>query len=585
MRAKEIAHMLARDAEGVASYLLPKGNRDGHEWVCGNVHGDEGKSLKVHLTGTKAGVWKDFADDHGGDLLDLWCASRGIGLREAIAEAKEYLGIRDTQVEREEKLAAVRYPTEKPSGGVLEYLKNRGLSKSIDAYRVTQERNAVCFPSYVDDAVVFAKLRDVSDKSKMRCVDGGKPVLFGWQAIRPESRAVVICEGELDAMAWYEMGCPALSVPNGAKGHAWIEREYGRLERFDQIFLAFDADDEGREGVKVLLDRLGKERCRVVDTAPYKDGNDLLLAGEPGREYVNRAKWQDPEELRNANEYTSEIIKGLRDGFDCGPGFDSPWRKLKGNVRFRQSELTVINGINGHGKSQLVGQIVLSAMQQGWRVCKASLEMRPQILLARMARQATAGNVTDPKITALGNWYQDKFWLFDLVGTAKADRLLDVMKYARQRYDCRLFVIDSLMKCGLAEDDYNAQKRFIEALCDFKNQHECHVILVTHSRKGDSEEKPINKMDVKGTGSITDLADTVISVWRNKRKERKLAELNGEPPPKELLEEFDALMMVDKQRNGEWEGRAKLWFDRSSHQFRGGYIEEVPQYGGVRAVQ
>jgi twinkle protein len=30
------------------------------------------ESLKVHLTGDKAGIWQDFATGEGGDLLDLW---------------------------------------------------------------------------------------------------------------------------------------------------------------------------------------------------------------------------------------------------------------------------------------------------------------------------------------------------------------------------------------------------------------------------------------------------------------------------------------------------------------------------------
>ena len=101
MRANEIAERLAVDAEGVASYLLPNGKRDGAEWVCGNLDGDPGKSLKVHLRGTKAGVWKDFAEGSGGDLLGLWMKVNGQNLSEAMRDAKDYLGIRDTDIHRD----------------------------------------------------------------------------------------------------------------------------------------------------------------------------------------------------------------------------------------------------------------------------------------------------------------------------------------------------------------------------------------------------------------------------------------------------------------------------------------------------
>ena len=75
------------------------------------------------------------------------------------------------------------------------------------------------------------------------------------------------------------------------------------------------------------------------------------------------------------------------------------------------------------------------------------------------------------------------------------------------------------MKCGIAEDDYNGQKRFIEVLCDFVNETEAHVHLVAHSRKHENEEYQGNKLDIKGTGAISDLAWNAFTVWRNKKKD------------------------------------------------------------------
>jgi twinkle protein len=47
----------------------------------------------------------------------------------------------------------------------------------------------------------------------------------------------------------------------------------------------------------------------------------------------------------------------------------------------------------------------------------------------------------------------------------------------------------------------------------------CGVHLVMHSRKKEDEFAPPGKFDAKGTGTITDLADNVMTVWRNKKKE------------------------------------------------------------------
>ena len=140
--------------------------------------------------------------------------------------------------------------------------------------------------------------------------------------------------------------------------------------------------------------------------------------------------------------------------------------------------------------------------------------------------------------------------------------MLAVLRYCAEQIKADHFVIDSLMKCGIAEDDYTGQKHFIDQLCAIGRDSGMHIHLVAHSRKAKDEYSPPGKMDVKGTGSITDQVDNVITVWRNKAKEKSLQEgktvKDGEP---------DALLICDKQRNGEWEGQIKLWFDRNSMQY------------------
>src|SRR5690606_40595462 len=87
MRATELAHRLAADVEGVVRLLLPNGRREGHEWRVGSVHGESGRSLGVHMTGQKAGVWLDGATGESGDLIGLWMAVKGLSLRDACKEA------------------------------------------------------------------------------------------------------------------------------------------------------------------------------------------------------------------------------------------------------------------------------------------------------------------------------------------------------------------------------------------------------------------------------------------------------------------------------------------------------------------
>ncbi|MDV7393147.1 bifunctional DNA primase/helicase, partial [Arthrospira platensis SPKY1] len=423
-----------------------------------------------------------------------------------------------------------------------------------------------------------------------------KPILFGWQAVPKNCRRIIITEGEIDAMSWAQCGQPALSVPfgggTGAK-HQWLDHEYDDLERFDEILLSFDNDATGQAAIEDLVNRLGPYRCRIIEGLPTKDANEALqkeiLDPDTAKALVNRAKFLDPEELRKASIYTDQVVEMFHPNGD-EPGFYSPWEKTTYLFKFRPAELTIINGVNGHGKSEVMGHLMLAAMDQGERVCIASMELQPKRLLHRLMRQACAvtGAVPTPEYIRAGmHWTEEKLWLFDVTGTAKAKRILEVFEYAHKRYGIKTFVVDSLMKCGIAEDDYNGQKAFIEALCDFKNKYSLHIFLVTHSRKGESEEKPTGKMDIKGTGAISDLADNVFVIWRNKPKERDIqrlekGEFRGKENPQTALEEAhakpDAVLYCCKQRNGDWEGAIGLHFCPYTKQYLNSQSDKPKPY-------
>jgi len=591
MKAKDIGEGLAMRAEEVARYLLPAGKLVGAEWEAGGTDGSPGKSLKVHIAGTKSGVWSDFASDEGGDLLDLWVAVNRMTMIDAMAEAKRYLGVSDPVVTSFHKpeTRPEKPKVEKPKDAVLEWLTvERGFKQdTIDIYRVAANGTEVVFPSLIDEELVFCKFRSILDKKKMRVQSGSQACLFGWQAIPESARTVIITEGELDAMSWWQLGYPALSVPTGATAHSWVEFEYDRLERFDLIYIAFDTDGPGRDGALTLANRLGLERVALIDTEDFEDANDILISGVSADEYVKKAKSIDPAELRQASSYVDEVIEMFLLGEDHGPGFNSPWPKLEGKLRFREAELILMNGINGHGKSQLVGQIILSAIQQDQKVCIFSGEMPPKRLLYRMGRQATGqAEPTVQAIRTAHQWYTDRLWLFNVTGSAKADRMMEVFEYTHRRYGVNVFVVDSLLKCGIADDDYAGQKDFVERLCDFKNDFGLTIFLVTHSRKGSDEFQRTGKMDVRGAGAISDLADSLLTIWRNKKKEsekgRALAMHEDMDP--DLKAAPDAILYCDKQRNGSWELQCTLWWHMSANQFVQNDRQEAEIYSQMRVV-
>lgn len=592
MRAGEVSAALTAQVDSVASYLLPNGVRDGREWCAGSVHGEAGKSLKLCIIGPKAGRWKDFeSGEKGGDLIDLWCAVRGVSLAEAITQAKDYLGIRENRVENRQRSYAkpTRDGMTLMPPQMAQWLREvRKISdETIAAFKLVACGSELVFPYLRDGELLAVKYRKVPGKV-FRQAAGCEPCLFGWQAFPPRARTAVICEGEMDALAFREYGIPALSVPMGAGAGGnqagWIESEFDRLAVFDCIFLALDDDAAGHAGTADIVKRLGRERCRIV-TLPRKDANECLMEGVPREaiaEALANARTLDPEELHSAADYVDDLEREFSRATEPEPGIRLPWEKVNDQLVLRMGEVSLWAGYSGHGKSEVAGHITAAALRDGWRACVGSMEFRPPKWLKRLVRQITAqGAPSLPYVRHVGNWFRDKLWVFDVTGTAKSATVLEVFAYAARRYGVKLFIIDNLSKCGIADDDYNGQKGFADALTDFAKQYDVHVVLVHHLRKTESEDKPGGKMDVKGGGGITDMVDTVVNVWRNKPKEKALRKLKlregkaateaeqeaVDTEAQELRERCDCLLQCHKQRNGEHEPSVLLWFDRTSHQF------------------
>jgi twinkle protein len=571
MNANELSRALAASADRIVAHLLPGGRKKGPEWKAGSVAGESGDSLSVRLSGPKAGVWSDFATGESGDLLDLWAACRGQSIAEAINDAKAFLGIRDAMPQREVKSyrRPARPQCRAPQTRVRAWLMARGLTEqTIEAFRIGEhERDGkayAVFPYLRDGELINAKTRNIDEKRDMRQETGAEPCLFGWHLIDPKARSITITEGEIDAMTLHQVGIPALSVNAGAGNHQWIENDWDRLERFSEIFIAFDDDEPGRKGAREVAQRLGMERCRIV-TFGAKDANQWLMDGADGEEFhhaLSVAKPLDPEELASMADFFRGVTALF---YPTGADTANPCLRIGDRdcdwFEFRPGEYTCWTGINGHGKSLMLSQVLLGLMQQDQRVMVFSGELTPERQGKRLVKQATGLDRPSPGyIDAVAEWVRDRMWVFNLVGTAKLDRLLDVFAYGARRYGIAHFVIDSLMMTDVPEDgpgSLSAQKEAIQKLTGFAKSTRSHIHLVAHPRKARDESQPPGKLDVGGSGRITDAADNVFSVWSARKEEGDLVD-----------EKPDALLELQKQRNGDVQHQ-KLWlyFNRPAMQF------------------
>lgn len=251
--------------------------------------------------------------------------------------------------------------------------------------------------------------------------------------------------------------------------------------------------------------------------------------------------------------------------------------KLRGLLRFRAGEVTAWAGYNGHRKSMFVGQTALDLCVQRQRVLIMSMEMSPARTLARMARQAAAvAKPSSPFLSAFSTWTDARLWIFDHKGRIIPDQCIAVCRYFGQELKGQHVVIDSMMMVCASEEHLDEQKQFTTDVVRVAQETGLHIHLVAHCRKPQrGEDEPPSKYDLRGSAAISDQCPNVVTVWANKAKKAKL---ESNPNDIEAQQQPDALVTVEKQRNGEWEGRVKLWFDSNSFRFCDERVKAVEPY-------
>lgn len=584
MDITELKKLLVNNTKGVSEHLLPQGIKDGSEWRAGSVDGEKGRSLGVRLTGAKAGIWSDFSTGECGDLIDLWMSTRKMPLTEALADIRQWLGVERAKPYREPQKTYRRPaapPTAAPRGIVRDYLTEvRNIPDAVlERYKVSERGDMIVFPFLLPGGdLALVKIRKAEDGAKPKPTEKDcEPVLFGWQAIPADTRQVVITEGEIDALSLAAYGWPAMSVPfGGGKGakQQWIENEFDRLERFEKIYLALDMDKGGNEAAEEIANRLGRHRCYRV-TLPHKDANECLVNGV-SREVVDKAFKDavslDPEGLRKASDFTDAVIHLFWPADGDHVGYRTPYGKLGDKLLFRPAEVTLWSGASGAGKSQVLSDCTVDWIKQGSRVCLSSLEMRASHTLKRMCKQ-TSG-IDRPTAKHIGDvllWLDGGLLLYELVGKASVKALIDVFSYARMKYGCDQFVIDSLMRLGVASDDYTGQEKAMFQIVEWAVSNSAHLHLVAHSRKGGSDTGAPGTEDVKGASEIGANAFNIITIMRNRQLEDDIRKLEMRGASEQELaphrEKPGVIMNIAKQRNGDFEGKVGLWFDQETYRY------------------
>lgn len=288
------------------------------------------------------------------------------------------------------------------SKAFIEYFLGRGISEDTLLRTFTYEKRmsyrglppnqtgiVICWPVHYQYSLVNVKYRALNSKVfwQLSSDDGALQTLSGLDHLETVNKIrsgedkkiaqMIITEGEMDRLSYYEAGLPAVTLPSGAtQSLPWWKPELAKLfDLVEEVIIAVDADAAGLGVRDELARRIGKAKCKYAVYPPNaKDANDVIreapLRKEDGTEvpapYGHLPHADRLEMLRNtiknARPVPYEGLVVIRESFSSvdkvfADKLTPGWRrgnKLDKRFTYKPGLLYVLTGTPGTGKSHFI---------------------------------------------------------------------------------------------------------------------------------------------------------------------------------------------------------------------------------------
>ena len=430
---------------------------------------------------------------------------------------------------------------------LLKWFESRGISrKTVEKNRIVEgveympqlkkEVTTIQFKYYRDSKLINIKYRDGAKNFKL--VKDAERIMYGIDDLLGK-KEVVIVEGEMDKLAFYEAGIKnCVSVPNGASN---LKMKYLKdfPENLEKVYLAVDNDEPGRKLEEELSRRIGRDICyRVSYPEDCKDINDVLIKHK--KDGVCFC-------LDNAQIYPLEGVLGV-DAFDCDIDnlYDNGLQKgltvghetFDGLFSFTTSQLTVVTGVPTHGKSHFLEHLAMRlSAQHGWKFGVFSPEHFPLQLhfsvLAEKFIGKTFRKITKYQRMSRGELNHAKrfisehyHWIRPDGDMFNIDSILQSAKGLIRRHGINALILDPYNKINAdfgRESETHYINKFLTMLTIFKQKYDIHIFLVAHPRKMQKKDNGLYEVptlyDVAGSANFYNQVDNGITVYRDFKNE------------------------------------------------------------------
>lgn len=434
------------------------------------------------------------------------------------------------------------------SQGKYSALTARGISKETcqkAGYWIAKV-NGVCYQvaDYRDQngSIISQKVRD-KDKNFKTTGSHKSDTLFGkhlWNG----GKKIVVTEGEIDMLTVMELqDCkyPVVSLGHGASAaKKTCAANYEYFDQFEQIILMFDMDEAGRRAVEEAAQVLPAGKVRVA-VLPCKDANECHMLGEDRavlEQIWNAGPWM-PDGVVSAISLRERIREHLGSEDAVGMLFSGCSGLNDRTLGARGGEVIMVTSGSGMGKSTFVRQQALmwgKAMGKkvGLAMLEESVEETAEDLIGlnnhvrlRQSDDLKKAIIEDGRFD---QWFDelfgnDTFHLYDSFAEAEADRLLAKLAYMRTGLGCDVIVLDHISIVVSASEESDERKmidRLMTKLKGFAKSTGVVLVVICHLKnpekgKAHEEGRPVSITDLRGSGALRQLSDTIIALERNQQ--------------------------------------------------------------------
>ena len=408
---------------------------------------------------------------------------------------------------------------------------------ACDKYGVAQDKTNNIYLPYADaDGVVVAYKQRTPEKQFVINGDwAGAEPLFGMSKFNKGcAKSVMVTEGELDALAAYQMnGCkwPVVSIRGGAASAAKdFKAAYEWLDSFETIVVCFDNDDPGRAAVKKVCDVFGSKVKVMKLEEGFKDACDYL-AGRKETSFMQRY-WQSEQHIPDGIVPGSSLWDLVSQPMAPADVL-YPWAGLNTlTYGIRKSELVTLTAGSGLGKSQLLREITYHVLKNtddniGLLFLEESVKKTALSLMSIAANTPLHLPDNDATEDTRRAAFEDtlgtgRLFLFDHFGSTSIDNIISRVRCMVKALNCKYVIIDHISIIISAQESGDERRALDEIMTKLRmlvQETGIALFVVSHLKrpdgKGHEEGAATSLAQLRGSGSIAQLSDMVIGAERN----------------------------------------------------------------------